>query len=338
MKMQGVRSGRGKRRILTGIPVLLVSLLSGCGDNGSQPPESLRFGQIGEIRLLLEVPLVFKDGNGRLLQTLSWNSSGARQLVESISYRGLTGDENLKRNEGDPGEYAYLIAQLHEAPLELFDVLPREPPAPCPIGATTVTLTVRDQPRDDSETWVRCSEGSLATLKTSEAGPDAAAVRIIQAAILVRDFTEGRNFVSVYAGSVPFGTLDRGEDSGARLEESRAFFSAEEGSLDTPDGWVAFWRAHMGDPRARPPAVDWAKEMVFVAAVGRRQEAGDSVEIHRVLQTGQETQVTLFERVPGDFCSPAAIEHYPVQIVVAPRTRLPVRFSDLVTERFPCGF
>jgi hypothetical protein len=175
-------------------------------------------------------------------------------------------------------------------------------------------------------------------LKTSGAGPDQDALRVIQAAILVRDFTEGRKFISAYSGSVPFGTLDRGEDSGARLDGPVAFFSEEEGSLDTPDGWVSFWRDHTGDPRARPPAVDWANEMVFVAAVGRRQEAGDSVEIHRVLQTGESTLVTLFERVPGDFCSPAAREHYPVHIVVAPRTMLPVRFSDLVTERFPCGF
>jgi hypothetical protein len=93
----------------------------------------------------------------------------------------------------------------------------------------------------------------------------------------------------------------------------------------------------MEDPVAVPPPVDWAEEVVLVAAVGVRSEAGDSVEIRRILQTGEGTQVTLFERVPGDFCSPAAREHFPVHIVVAPRTALPIRFSEIQKERVPCG-
>jgi hypothetical protein len=222
--------------------------------------------------------------------------------------------------------------------LALFDVVETEPVTECPPGDTKVSLTIWDKTRNEQVTWVRCSEGSLATLNTSEAGPDADAVRVIQAAILVRYFSLGPGFVSAYSGSVPFGTLDRGEDSSALPGEPRAFFSGVEGSLDTPQGWVDFWRAHVGNPAAQPPAVDWANEMVFVAAVGRRQEAGDSVEIRRVLQTGDGTVVTLFERIPGDFCSPAARDHYPIHIVVAPRTLLPVQFSDFVTERVPCGF
>ncbi|MGD8363085.1 MAG: hypothetical protein PVJ04_16785, partial [Gemmatimonadota bacterium] len=322
--------------VLPGLRVLSVFLLLACGGDGSGPPGTLRFGQVGEVRVALQVPLAFKQGQGELWQIIAWNSGGLWQLEESISYRGLLGDQSRTRKEGDPASYGFLIAQLHEAPLDLFDseLIPVLPEG-CPSGTTEVTLTVRDDLQGEEITWIRCSEGNLATLKTSGAGPDQDALRVIQAAILVRDFTEGRNFISAYSGSVPFGTLDRGEDSGARLEEPVAFFSEKEGSLDTPDGWVSFWRAHTGDPRARPPVVDWANEMVFVAAVGRREEAGDSVEIHRVLQTGEETRITIFELVPGDFCSPAARDHYPVHIVVAPRTLLPVRFSDLVTERFP---
>ena len=40
-----------------GVSVLLFVLLAGCGDDSSQPPGSLRFGQIGEVRIFLEVPL-----------------------------------------------------------------------------------------------------------------------------------------------------------------------------------------------------------------------------------------------------------------------------------------
>jgi len=77
--------------------------------------------------------------------------------------------------------------------------------------------------------------------------------------------------------------------------------------------------------------------MALVAAVGMRTEAGDSVEVRRVLQTGEGTQVSLFERIPGDFCSPASRDHYPVHIIVAPRTLLPIAFSEVVQERVPCG-
>jgi hypothetical protein len=154
---------------------------------------------------------------------------------------------------------------------------------------------------------------------------------------LVRDFTQGANFQSAYLGSVPFGTLDRGEDSGARLQEPTKFLSVPEGNPNPPTGWLAFWYAHRGGTSTETPDVDWAKEMVLVAAVGVRGEAGDSIEIRRILQTGEGTQISLFERVPGDFCSPAARDHYPVHIVVAPRTLLPISFSDVVTERVPCG-
>ena len=89
---------------------------------------------------------------------------------------------------------------------------------------------------------------------------------------------------------------------------------------------------------AVPPEVNWSEEMVVVAAFGVRYEAGDSIEVRRVLQTGEGSQVSLFERTPGDFCSPASRSHHPFHIVVAPRTREPIRFSEVVMERIPCGF
>ena len=324
--------------LLPGLFGFSILFLFGCGDDGNGPPGALRFGQVGEVSVSLDVPLPFNSANGLLRQTLSWSSRGPWQVVETITYR-LRGDQTVGRDEGDPAEYAYLVTQLNDAPgLRLFDDLVPELPGECPIGATLVSFTMRDEPRNEEVTWVRCSTGSLATLRTADAGPDEDAVRVIQAAILLRDFTEGREFVSAYNGSVPFGTLDRTEDSGARLEEPVAFYVESPDWGRPPDGWVEFWRAHTSNPKAFPPFVDWSREIVHVAAVGKREEAGDSVEIRRVLQTGEGTQVTLFERIPGDFCSPAAKEHYPVHIVVAPRTLLPVGFSDLVPERVPCGF
>jgi len=301
----------------------------------------LRFGQLGEVKVGVVAPLVFDEGVGELQQILTWGSSGAWVLREIISYRGLMGDETITRNEGDPiayaSAYASLITQLNETDgVELFSISPL-PPTECLSGRTRVTVTIWDEPRGEEISWIRCAAGSLATLQTSEAGPDLDAGRVIQAAILVRDFTQGETFVSAYVGSVPFGTLDRGEDSGAGFQEPRAFLSVPAGNPNPPTGWLAFWRSHDGTFPSAIPHVDWAREMALVAAVGVRTEAGDSVEVRRILQTGEGTLVTLFERVPGDFCSPAARDHYPVHIVVAPRTLRPIEFSEVETIRVPCG-
>jgi hypothetical protein len=312
-------------------------LVSGCDPEGGTQPETLRFGQIGQVRVTLIVPLDF--GKGELQQVLTWNSNGAWRLREAISYRGLPGDETVIFQQGDAGSYAALILQLNETEglrLRTDELIP-DLGEDCPFGSTTVVVSIRDDIKELEESWVRCAQGSLGTLKTSDAGPDPAAVRVIQAAILEREYTQGPDFFSAYFGSVPFGTLDRGEESGAELSGPDHFVGKALGNPATPPGWVQFWRDHRQDPVAVPPPVNWAEEMVLVAAVGERREAGDSVEVRRVLQTGEGTQVTLFERVPGDFCSPAARRHFPVHIVVAPRKALPIEFSEVVTERVPCG-
>jgi hypothetical protein len=335
----------GRQPRLVGRLLLAFAALSvlGCGDNQGIPPiGSLRFGQIGEIRVGIVAPLLFGEGKGEIQQILTWRSSGAWVLREQISYRGLLGDETVRRSTGDArayaSAYASLITQLNEAAgLELFipDLTPGLPSA-CPRAWSHVTISIWDEARAQEASWTRCSQGTLATIQTTEAGPDVNAGRVIQAAILVRNFTQGNRFTSAFLGSVPFGTLDRADDSGARLAHSTVFLSIPQGNHQSPTGWDAFWAAHRPS-QPSPPSVDWANEMVVVAAVGSRSEAGDSVEVRRILQTGEGTQIHVFERVPGDFCSPASREHYPVHVVVAPRTREPIRFSDIVVERVHCG-
>jgi hypothetical protein len=339
------RIGRDPVRVLF-LTVIMLGIVQGCGDDNGTRPETLRFAQIGEIRITLIVPLLFNDLEGELQQILTWNSTGAWQLMERISYRGLEGDEHIIRNPKDDGSYAEayltLITQLNGGTdLSLFtDELPQDLNPTCGPGKTRISFIMRDDVRKSSATWRRCAEGSMGTLETSSAGPDAGAVRLIQAVILARDLTFEPELDYAYRGSIPYGTLDRGEDSGARLEAPTYFMSDESGLLETPEGWVKFWRDHTENPTAQPPVVDWANEMVLVAADGKRTEAGDSLEFRRILQTGVGggTQVTLFERVPGNFCSPAARDHYPIHIVVAPRTILPIEFREIVEELVPCGF
>jgi len=318
------------RRTAAGLA--LVGAMAACGDNGTTPPASLRFGQLGGVRAELEAPL--RLGAGQLHQVLTWESSGAWMLQESISYRGLLGDEDLRRNPGDPAQYAAdyasFITQINEVQgIELFvDELSPDTIPLCGPTRTRLTFTIWDDVRRDDVTWVRCVSGSLANLTPVDAGPDPAASRVALAVLLSRDRTVGESFVSVYGGSVPFGTLDRGEDTPTRLGSPVAF-------LDEA-AWRSFWADHSGDGRTAP-TVEFSQEMVIVGAVGVRSEAGDSVEIRRVLQVDQGTLTEIFERVPGDFCSPAARSHVPYHIVVAPRTPTPIRFADIRVERVPCG-
>lgn len=308
-----------------------------CSDRGPADPESLRFGQIGRVRLDLSTSL--QQGQGQLRQVLTWDSEGPWELTETIRYRELVGDEHTRRSSQQPevlaGSYATWIAQVNDIqPLSLFveslppDADPTDLPS-CMAGQGVLTVTIRDTSRGEEMAWTRCVTGRLEHLTTTGAGPDPAAARVAAAALLARDYVLGEPFESTYAGSLPFGTLDRGEDSGVELTSSFLIASRQE--------WEFFWAQHSESSRPAP-TVDFAQDVVIVGAVGLRQEAGDSVEIRRVLPVGESTFVQRVERVPGDFCSPAERNHYPFHIVVTPSIPLPVRFVEPVAvERVPCG-
>jgi len=316
--------------------VLCLSLGSaGCSDDGPIPPGALRFGQLGKIVVDMDTPLYTPPatGTGHLRQVLSWGSSGAWSLQESISYRDLVGDEDFERYTGVPGQsagaYAEVIIQLNETSGLELDVpeLPQDLDPDCGPGRTRVTFTIHDDAKEDSASWKRCVSGSLSGIRIDDAGPDFAASRIALAVQLVRDATVGNRWTSPYGGSVAFGTLDRGEDSGSSLSTPTV--------ITDPSTWQSFWIEHAG---SRPlPDVDFESDMVVVGIVGPREEAGDSVEVRRILQIDDGTRTEVVERVPGDFCSPAARTHVPYHIVAAPRTPPPRRFAAIQREEVPCG-
>lgn len=319
--------------------VVLVTLL-GCTDSTSPEPHSLRFGQVGEIRIRLVTPLPGGSGlDGELQEALTWNSEGPWQLFESVSYRGMIGDESLTKGLTDPGDYAALLIQLNETPgLRLFtDVLDQDLDPVCEGADTRISFLIRDNLRNEEETWVRCSGETLEDLVESQSGPDLAAARVITAARRARNLTLGTGFISSYSGSAAFGSLARGENSAANLPESRTFIGLDQGgTILPPQNWQTFWSEH-SNSNEQAPTVDWNVDMVLVASVGTRLEAGDSVEIRRILQGESGTNVELYERVPGDFCSPAAQTHTPFHIVLAPRTKPIHRFGAATVERVPCG-
>jgi hypothetical protein len=152
---------------------------------------------------------------------------------------------------------------------------------------------------------------------------------VANAGLLARNGTLGGGFLSAFGGTVPFATIDRGEDSGAPLNGPLV--------LENADDWTAFWSEHSRS-QGVAPAVDFTKDLVIVAAVGERAEAGDSVEVQRVLAVADGSLIEIHEQVPGNFCSPAERLHTPYHIVRAPRLLLPspVRFTELGIQLVHC--
>lgn len=308
-----------------------LGALLACDGNGGVDPETLRFAQIGSLEIRLEVPL--RLGEGQLTQELSWRSNGRWSLTESISYRGLPGDQTVLKSGGDPAELALpydgLNRALNEEPAQrLFTPdLPTDLVPTCDETETRLTFTLHDEARGEDVSWIRCVQGSLNNLTPLGAGPDPAASRLALATLLAREATVGERWLSAYQGSVPFGTLDRGDDPGAPAGAPVTYIDVS--------GFNAFWARHA--PGKPLPAVDFTREMVVVAFVGVRREAGDSVEVRRILQVAEGSLIEVHERVPGEFCSPKARTQVPYHVVVAPRTPVPHRFAEVRMEPVPCG-
>ena len=330
----GRRRGRAAVAAMLSLAVALVA--AACGEDTPIPPDALRFGQIGKIVVDMVTPKQSGPGAGpgELHQVLSWGSTGVWSLQESISYRGLIGDEYFQRHDADPaqsaGAYAEVITQLNDTRGVELDVpeLPDTLHVTCGPVTTLVTFTIEDEAKDEVRSWTRCVRGSLESVTTDEAGPDAAASRIAQAVRLVRDGTLGDRWGSLYAGSIAFGTLDRGEDSRSTLVEPTTITDAST--------WSSFWITHTGGT-APVPKVNFAEDMVVAAILGPKSEAGDSVEVRRILQVDLGARIDVVELIPGDFCSPAAGTHVPFHVVVAPRLPRPHEFNAVRREEVPCG-
>jgi hypothetical protein len=344
-----VKATGGSRSALAALAAACT--LAGCEDAAS-PPVDPAFGQTGRIQV--EVRSLLPGGDGFLDEILIWASNGPWLLTERVSYLGNGGGETIRSSRLNPGElareYGSLIRQLNEAPgLALFDgAAPQELHPECGTGGlpfTRVTFTIEDETGGESARWSRCADGTYLPSNAADprnliapgnAAPDAGAARVITAAQLVRSFTVGDLAVSTYRGTTPFASLEQGEDSPAERASPQVFASS---TAEPPASFAAFWADHAGSA-APLPRVSWQTEMVLLVAVGERDEAGVEVRIRRVLPLGVGgTRVEVTERVPGDFCSPAARATHPYQLVVLPSggITLPIEFTAPRLERIPCG-
>lgn len=314
--------------------VLAASIVGvGCDSGGPIDPGTLRFGQVGGMQLTIVAPLAL--GLGEMEQILTWTSDGHWTVQEEVRYKGVVGDASMQELEGSSealaNTYAQWITDANDNPgLKLFvEGLDPDLDPTCAIIHSRVTLEITDTPSGQSESWTRCVPGFLQSLTPFGALPDPGAPRVANLARLARDYTVGESFQSAYQGTQPFATIDKGEDTPSAL-------SAPAVIQDGPS-FEAFWAIHA--PGVQLPPVDFAEETVVVAARGERREAGDSLEVRAIRPAGAlGTVVTLVQRVPGDFCSPAEVTHVPFHIVVTPRVPNPVSFqSPVLTELVDCG-
>jgi hypothetical protein len=324
----------------------LVAGLWGCDDGAG--PGALPFGRIGSARIEVAAPLSVDatglNALGQLRQRITWSSDGPWQLTEEIRYRDLPGDRTTRRSGEDAGtlarRYAEWIARVNAGPVRLVDnpELRSDLIPTCLARESVITVTLIDAQRKDSLAWTRCGTGQLGSL-SSEAGPDsAAASRVPAAATLLRDATLSldRAFLArggyAYVGSLPFGTLARGED----VPQAARGPLVIPRIIEDPATWTSFWAQFM---TGTLPKVDFATDVVLVGAVGTRPEAGDSIEVRRVLTVDFGTQISLYEQRPGNFCTPAPRAHAPYHIVIAPLSRAPrpIFFTVENIDTITCG-
>ena len=327
-----MRPSRTLRR--PAILALVAGLAAGaCESRSPTPPDGLRFGQVGSVSISVETPIQL--GLGYLSQSITWGSTGRWEYDEAISYAGVLGDANTRTIGINPevaaGLYAQWVTQVNDIPgAQLFvpELDPTLDPT-CRSDEAIVRLVIRDDARNETTSWKRCAIGPLELLDPASARPDPAASRVLAAVGQVRAFTvevEDAAFRSAYRGTVPFATLDRGEVSRTEIVAPRVFTDADE--------FAAFWSQHA---TGTLPSVAFPDEIVIVAALGQRSEAGTTVEIRRILPVETGTFVEAVEQVPGDFCSPAGLRRTPFHIVVTPAVPEPIRFSEIRVERIPCG-
>jgi hypothetical protein len=90
--------------------------------------------------------------------------------------------------------------------------------------------------------------------------------------------------------------------------------------------WDALWaqaNSHLA-PVPKAPTVDFTKEMVAFAAMGRRKSAGYSVEIVGARQDGGNLHLLVAERDPSKGSAVAQVETSPWHAVVLRKSDLPI--------------
>jgi hypothetical protein len=89
-------------------------------------------------------------------------------------------------------------------------------------------------------------------------------------------------------------------------------------------------------PPPRVPDVDFKREMVVLAALGRRPSLGYDILIRSASRDSAGIEVQLRRSNPGPGCAMGAAVSQPVDLARIPASTLRVRFTELITTT-PCG-
>ena len=102
--------------------------------------------------------------------------------------------------------------------------------------------------------------------------------------------------------------------------------------------WRLYWqRVHARVSPVPPlPAVDFARDMVILAALGTRRSGGYGVRVDSAYDAGEFVEVVVWRSAPGAGCLVTAAFTQPVDVVRIPSRKVPVRFRERATVE-PCN-
>ena len=94
--------------------------------------------------------------------------------------------------------------------------------------------------------------------------------------------------------------------------------------------WATYWdriNAHL-IPVPALPTVDFAREMVVVAALGTRSSGGYGIHVDSAYDASTYVEVVVRRSSPGKRCMVTAAFTQPVDLVRLPARRVPVRYRE----------
>lgn len=142
----------------------------------------------------------------------------------------------------------------------------------------------------------------------------------------------------IRSSEIPAGAVDVAWNDAGALRVAHAYYSGIGSSAATVIGndadWRAIWSkytANQGNPPA-PPAIDFSRYEVVVAALGERTSGGYDMTISRIASTNDYLYVELTARHPGPTCGVTAALTQPVDMVRIPREHRPVMFIEKAVQ------
>jgi hypothetical protein len=123
--------------------------------------------------------------------------------------------------------------------------------------------------------------------------------------------------VTAQTNTVPFKTIDRGQQSGIE--------NAREVVVRTAAEWTTVWKEHA--PDRTQPTIDFTTSMVVGIFLGTRATGGHSVEIASITRDGANLVVTYRERRPSSSDIVTQVITMPYHLVSLERSPGTVRFT-----------